>query len=100
MGKIYQVKVFGVGGEMKMIDLCTTEEQMKCMTVLELKKKISEKFPWGDDIRLIFTNIKLDGDGTLLSQYGIQHLSVIQMVLNLPGGLTALTPYRETQRPS
>ena len=32
-----------------------------------------------DFIRLIFTNKSLDGDSTLLSEYGIQHMSVIEM---------------------
>lgn len=47
MGKIYQVVVHGVRGEKLMIDLCNTEEQMKSMTVRQLKDKIAEKLPGG-----------------------------------------------------
>lgn len=45
MGEVYQVKVFGIEGEMKIIDLCDTEEKMMKMTVLQLRKKVAEKFP-------------------------------------------------------
>lgn len=45
MGKIYQVVVHGLRGEKLMIDLCNTEEQMKSMTVRQLKEKITERFP-------------------------------------------------------
>lgn len=44
MEKIYQVKVFGLSGEMKMIDLCSTEEEMKRFTVRQLREKILQKF--------------------------------------------------------
>ncbi|XP_053272325.1 uncharacterized protein zgc:194655 [Pleuronectes platessa] len=91
MAKIYQVVVNGLRGEKMTINLCNTEEQMKSMTVLQLKEKIEEKLPTsgeGDNLRLIFTNKVLDGDFTLLSDYGIQHKSVIQMVVRVPGGLT------------
>lgn len=45
MGKIYQVLVCGYKGEKKTIDLCNTEEQMKSMTVKQLREKIAEKIP-------------------------------------------------------
>ena len=45
MGKIYQVVVHGLRGEKLMIDLCNTEEQMKSMTVRQLKEKIAERLP-------------------------------------------------------
>ena len=45
MGKIYQVVVHGLRGEKLMIDLCNTEEQMKSMTVRQLKEKIVERLP-------------------------------------------------------
>uniref|UniRef100_A0A8C5BJT8 Uncharacterized protein n=1 Tax=Gadus morhua TaxID=8049 RepID=A0A8C5BJT8_GADMO len=45
MGKIYQVIVIGLNGEHMTIDLCDTEEQMKAMTVLQLKEKIGERLP-------------------------------------------------------
>lgn len=45
MGKIYQVVLHGMRGEKKTIDLCNTAEQMKSMTVKQLKEKIAERFP-------------------------------------------------------
>ncbi|XP_072232384.1 ubiquitin-like protein NEDD8 [Leuresthes tenuis] len=92
MGKIYQVEVYGLRGEKMLIDLCNTEEQMKTMTVLQLKEKIVQRLPDGagmDELRLIFTDKMLDGDSSLLSEYGIQSMSVIHMVIKVPGGLTA-----------
>ncbi|XP_071374408.1 uncharacterized protein [Centroberyx affinis] len=92
MGKIYQVIVFGLRGEKMTIDLCNTEEQMKSMTVLQLKEKIGERLPGsaGDSVetlRLIFTDKMLDENSNLLSSYGIQSMSVIHMVMRVPGGL-------------
>ncbi|KAK5858707.1 hypothetical protein PBY51_002828 [Eleginops maclovinus] len=90
MGKLYQVMVNGLRGEKITIDLCNTEEQFKSMTVLQLKEKVAEKFPNDTGVgalRLIFTDKMLDGDSGLLSVYGIQHLSVIHVVLKVPGGL-------------
>uniref|UniRef100_A0A3Q3AGE0 Ubiquitin-like domain-containing protein n=1 Tax=Kryptolebias marmoratus TaxID=37003 RepID=A0A3Q3AGE0_KRYMA len=84
--------VHGLRGEKMFIDLCNTEEQMQKMTVRQLKEKIAEKLPettGQDNLRLIFTDKMLDGDTTLLSEYGIQNKSVIQMVIRVPGGLTA-----------
>uniref|UniRef100_A0A3Q2CKY6 Ubiquitin-like domain-containing protein n=1 Tax=Cyprinodon variegatus TaxID=28743 RepID=A0A3Q2CKY6_CYPVA len=92
MGKIYQVVVHGLRGEKMMIDLCNTEEQMQKMTVRQLKEKIAERLPetaGEDSMRLIFTDKHLEGDSSLLSEYGIQHLSVIQLVLKVPGGQTS-----------
>ncbi|AWO97493.1 putative polyubiquitin-like [Scophthalmus maximus] len=91
MGKIYQVVVHGLRGEKMTVDLCNTEEQMQTMTVLQLRERIAQKLPnnAGENARLIFTDKMLDDDATLLSQYGIQHMSVIHMVLRVPGGLTA-----------
>lgn len=36
--------VHGFRGEKKTVDLCNTDEQMKSMTVKQLKEKIAEKF--------------------------------------------------------
>ncbi|KAF3697863.1 hypothetical protein EXN66_Car013544 [Channa argus] len=91
MGKIFQVVVHGLRSEKMIIDLCNTEEQMQKMTVLQLKEKIAQRLPHtaGEDaLRLIFTDQMLDGDYKLLSEYGIQHMSVIHMVVKVPGGLT------------
>ncbi|XP_037539729.1 uncharacterized protein zgc:194655 [Nematolebias whitei] len=92
MGKIYQVMVHGVRGEKMFIDLCNTEEQMQKMTVQQLRQKIAEKLPdtaGQENLRLIFTDKMLEGDETLLSEYGIQNKSVIQVLIRVPGGLTA-----------
>ena len=45
MGKIYQVIVNGLNGEKMTIDLCNTEEEMKAMTVGQLKEKIAHRLP-------------------------------------------------------
>ncbi|XP_008281577.1 ubiquitin-like protein-NEDD8-like protein RUB3 [Stegastes partitus] len=92
MGKIYQVCVNGVRGEKMMVDLCNTEEQMKSMTVGQLREKIGKKLPDGvglEQLRMIFTDKALEEDETLLTAYGIQHMSVIHLVIKVPGGLTA-----------
>ncbi|XP_044039314.1 uncharacterized protein zgc:194655 [Siniperca chuatsi] len=92
MGKIYQVVVNGLRGEKMMIDLCNTEEQMRSMTVLQLKEKIAQKLPENngeETLRLIFADKSLDEDSKLLSDYGIQHMSLIMIVMRVPGGLTA-----------
>ncbi|CAL8377796.1 unnamed protein product [Boreogadus saida] len=88
MGKIYQVTVIGLNRENMTIDLCDTEEQMKAMTVLQLKEKIGERLPGNgmDNIRLIFaTNVLVDDEMTLGS-YGVQHKSVIHMVIRKTDG--------------
>lgn len=46
MGKIYQVEVHGLRGEKTIVDLCNTEEQMRNMTVEQLKAKIAQKLPY------------------------------------------------------
>ncbi|CAI5669079.1 unnamed protein product [Oreochromis niloticus] len=91
MGKLYQVVVSGVRGGKVTVDLSNTEEQFKSMTVEQLREKIRQKFPETADgnLRLIFTDKNLDDDKKPLSEYGIQHMSVIQVVLRLPGGLRA-----------
>ena len=45
MGKIHQVIVIGLNGENMTIDLCKTEEEMKAITVLQLKVMIGERLP-------------------------------------------------------
>uniref|UniRef100_A0A3B3U629 Ubiquitin-like domain-containing protein n=1 Tax=Poecilia latipinna TaxID=48699 RepID=A0A3B3U629_9TELE len=104
MGKNYQVLVLlGFRGEKLLIDLGNTEE-MKRFTVGQLKEKIAEKLPgaaelWaaGDErVRLLFMDKQLEGDTSLLSEYGIQHMSVIQMVIFLPGGGCLEPPHPHT----
>ncbi|XP_060892395.1 uncharacterized protein zgc:194655 [Labrus mixtus] len=92
MGKTYQVVVKGPRGESLIIDLCNTEEQMNSMTVQQLKEKIQQKLPdaaGGAAVRLIFTDKVLEEDSKPLSNYGVQHMSLIMMVLKVPGGLSA-----------
>ncbi|XP_030193462.1 polyubiquitin-like [Gadus morhua] len=87
MGKIYQVTVIGLNRENMTIDLCDTEEQMNAMTVLQLKEKIGERLPGNsmDNIRLIFATNVLD-DKMTLGCYGVQHKSVIHMVIRKTDG--------------
>ncbi|XP_068164445.1 uncharacterized protein zgc:194655 [Antennarius striatus] len=90
MGKLYQVIVYGLMGDKISVDLCNTQEEMSSLTVLQLKEKIlnAETVLKGQlSLRLIFADKNLDDDKKLLSSYGIQHLSVIQVVVKLPGGL-------------
>uniref|UniRef100_A0A8C5FVZ3 Ubiquitin-like domain-containing protein n=1 Tax=Gadus morhua TaxID=8049 RepID=A0A8C5FVZ3_GADMO len=92
MEKTYQVIVSGLNGENMTIDLCNTEEQMKAITVLQLKEKLGERVPGRagnnmDNIRLIFANKNQMVDESTLVSYGIQHKSLIQMVIKLPGGV-------------
>nr|XP_046237258.1 uncharacterized protein zgc:194655 [Scatophagus argus] len=92
MGKLYQVVVHGLRGEKITVDLCNTEEQMQSCTVGQLKDRIVEKLPGTagkDALRLIFTDKMLEDDSDLLSKYGIQHKSVIQIVVKVQGGLSA-----------
>ncbi|MED6262190.1 hypothetical protein ATANTOWER_015863 [Ataeniobius toweri] len=91
MATIYQVRVIVENGKRHTIDLCNTEEQMQRMTVGELRKKIDEKIPQTagcreEDMILICKDKCLKGDSSLLSEYGIQHMSVIHMGISLPDG--------------
>uniref|UniRef100_A0AAQ5XQS0 Ubiquitin-like domain-containing protein n=1 Tax=Amphiprion ocellaris TaxID=80972 RepID=A0AAQ5XQS0_AMPOC len=80
-----QLKVNGPRGEEKIIDLCDDEEQMKRITVLHLKKKIEHELRIIHDIRMVFRTQTLE-ESSLLSSYGIKHMSTIQTLLMLPGG--------------
>uniref|UniRef100_A0A8C6UCX7 Ubiquitin-like domain-containing protein n=1 Tax=Neogobius melanostomus TaxID=47308 RepID=A0A8C6UCX7_9GOBI len=91
MGRLFQVVVTGFKGERMTVDLCNTDEQMKSMTVLQLKNKIATRLPPNtepDRISLIFADERLDVETKLLTDYGIQHMSVIQIVLQVDGGKT------------
>uniref|UniRef100_A0A8C4E6C8 Ubiquitin-like domain-containing protein n=1 Tax=Dicentrarchus labrax TaxID=13489 RepID=A0A8C4E6C8_DICLA len=83
------VSVFlGVYG--KTIDLCDTEEQFKSITVLQLKEKIIETIRpenvsvAAEALELIFKDKLLDRNSALLSEYGIQHMSVIPVFFLKP----------------
>ncbi|XP_059210748.1 uncharacterized protein zgc:194655 [Centropristis striata] len=91
MGKLYQVVVNGLRGEKVVVDLCNTDEQFQSMKVQQLIDKVSEKLPQSageEGMALIFTDKRLDEKTKLLSEYGIQHMSVLLMVIKVPGGLT------------
>ncbi|KAJ3585702.1 hypothetical protein NHX12_014421 [Muraenolepis orangiensis] len=90
MGKLYQVIVNGLNGEKMTVDLCNTDDQMKAMTLLQLKTKIAGRLPGtggGENLRLIFTNKTLDNDEATLVSFGIQSQSVIHLVMKVPGGV-------------
>ncbi|KAL6118513.1 uncharacterized protein ACO6RY_03301 [Pungitius sinensis] len=92
MGTFYQVVVQGMKGKKMVVDLCNTDEQLMKMTVLQLKENIAKRLPEtaGEKVlRLIFAEKVLDGNDQLLSHFGIKHMSVIQMVVRVPGGLMA-----------
>uniref|UniRef100_A0A3Q3H1Z8 Ubiquitin-40S ribosomal protein S27a-like n=1 Tax=Labrus bergylta TaxID=56723 RepID=A0A3Q3H1Z8_9LABR len=78
-------------GERWFFHLCDTEEQLKSITVLQLKQKIAEKIddPLArgrpDGFRLTFKDEVLV-DNKLLSDYGIVNMSVVMVILRLVGG--------------
>uniref|UniRef100_A0A3Q2CPU9 Ubiquitin-like domain-containing protein n=1 Tax=Cyprinodon variegatus TaxID=28743 RepID=A0A3Q2CPU9_CYPVA len=87
---IYQVIVIDLEGNKKAIDLCDNEKYMQRITVMELKKKIAVKIPGmaaDEDIELVFGQERLNEENKRLFDYGIQHMSVIGMLIKLPGGL-------------
>lgn len=81
------IKVGLSGGTETTIGLCDTEEQFQSITVRQLKEKISqaENLP-GLSVPLVFKDTYLDRDDALLSEYGIQHMSVIYICLPEPQG--------------
>lgn len=72
---------------------------MQRITVGQLKEKLVEKMPQcgerGERVKLIFADRYLESDTSLLSEYGIQHMSVIQLVVKVPGGAGPLPPSRD-----
>uniref|UniRef100_A0A3B3DKN0 Ubiquitin-like domain-containing protein n=1 Tax=Oryzias melastigma TaxID=30732 RepID=A0A3B3DKN0_ORYME len=94
MDTLYQVIVNRFRGKCLIINLCDAEEEMQKMTVLQLKEKMIEQYPeYRRDIEticincyLIFGDVAME-DSEPLSEYGIQHLSVIDvMVFQSRGG--------------
>lgn len=83
---VIQVQVHGPKKEIKNIDLCETEEQLKKMTVKQFKEKTAKHFLIDCVVQFVYTNKRLQ-ENELLVSYGIKHMSVIQMVLKLPGGI-------------
>ncbi|KAJ0001216.1 hypothetical protein NQD34_006236, partial [Periophthalmus magnuspinnatus] len=85
---VYQVKVNNPRGEMQIVDVCQTEEQFRSLTVRDLKTKIRQQLDWTSGTILCIHLVCFDRleDDHLLSHYGIQHLSIIQIVLLVDGG--------------
>ncbi|KAL7374669.1 hypothetical protein ABVT39_005059 [Epinephelus coioides] len=82
------INVRGIDGKLSIIDLCDTEEQLKSITVLQLKEKIIEQFGYQwqpSDLRLIYSGRELE-EPALLSQYGISHMSTMHVLRRLRGG--------------
>lgn len=74
------------------IDVCNTEEELKKITVQQLKDKIQEALQINLNFGLTFSGIKLK-DGSYLSTYGIRNMSYIELTQVLPGGnLPTLRP--------
>uniref|UniRef100_A0A672GH60 Ubiquitin-like domain-containing protein n=1 Tax=Salarias fasciatus TaxID=181472 RepID=A0A672GH60_SALFA len=91
LGK-YIVIVYGVNKEKMTIDVCDAENELKKVTLNQLKQKIARRLPGNGesamtDMKLIFAGERLEGDKPL-SEYGLVHRSTIQLVMTLDGGLT------------
>ncbi|GAA6226429.1 uncharacterized protein zgc:194655 [Lates japonicus] len=76
---------------MRKIPLTNTKEQMQNVTTKQLKMEVMKAFsntqgPIDDNVQLYFKGQKLDNDRSPLSEYGIQHESVIQVVRRVHGG--------------
>ncbi|KAM3590769.1 uncharacterized protein V6R79_016314 [Siganus canaliculatus] len=80
-----QVNVHFPTAEQRIIDVCQTKEQLKDLTVLDLKKKITPHCSLGGNIRLVHKSSLLEEQATLES-VGIKHMSIIQTLLKLQGG--------------
>ncbi|KAM8748285.1 uncharacterized protein AB9X84_016016 [Acanthopagrus schlegelii] len=84
---VFQLRVHDPTGVEKIIDLCDNEEQMKKMTVLQLKLIIKKTLMiTGDNLQLVFGGQDLE-DGSLLVSHNIKHMSAIQTAVQLPGGI-------------
>lgn len=91
---VIQVQVYGLKQEPKNIDLCETEEQLKKMTVKQFSEITAEHFPKVDDVQFVYIDKTLQENERLVS-YGIKHMSVIHLVLKLPGGVWWRKPQPE-----
>uniref|UniRef100_A0A3B3DJ07 Ubiquitin-like domain-containing protein n=1 Tax=Oryzias melastigma TaxID=30732 RepID=A0A3B3DJ07_ORYME len=97
MEKKYWVEFRSMTGQKKEIYLCDTEEEMQKITVLQLKEKIDQQLPQynREDLYLLYRGNRLDEDSKLLSEYGIQHNSLIQVVMSIRGGGCSPEAYKE-----
>ncbi|KAM3590569.1 uncharacterized protein V6R79_012069 [Siganus canaliculatus] len=83
----FQVTVQHLSGN-RVVDVCQTKEQLKNVTVLDLKKKINQEYGSGEDLRLVFKSIMLEDQVTLesLQSAGLKHMSTIMTLPRLRGG--------------
>uniref|UniRef100_A0A3B3DIX7 Ubiquitin-like domain-containing protein n=1 Tax=Oryzias melastigma TaxID=30732 RepID=A0A3B3DIX7_ORYME len=84
LGKTHMVEIHGADGEKMEIVLAETPEEMEKITVLQLKEKIDERLAEKGNggmevLNLIFNDKMLDEASKPLSEYGIQHKSVIHV---------------------
>ncbi|CAL1590819.1 unnamed protein product [Knipowitschia caucasica] len=70
----------------KLINVCDKEDELKKITVLDLKRKIIQQLSIQNDIRLTFHGETLN-ETQPLKEYGIRHLSTIHTLLILHGGI-------------
>ncbi|XP_052315752.1 uncharacterized protein LOC118392082 isoform X1 [Oncorhynchus keta] len=79
----FHVRVNGLRGEIMEIDVGQSEEEMNNTTVLQLKQKIAQRLPgWDIDTLTMRYTCKTLEDSRLLSCYGIQDKSLINLVLD------------------
>uniref|UniRef100_A0A3Q3WW73 Ubiquitin-like domain-containing protein n=1 Tax=Mola mola TaxID=94237 RepID=A0A3Q3WW73_MOLML len=85
---VIQLQVNGPLGEIKIVDLCQSEQHLRKITVMQLKDKIAEQLiiSMSAHTLFLFLTVQMD-ESSLLSTYRIQHMSTIHTVLMLPGGL-------------
>ncbi|KAL1250933.1 hypothetical protein QQF64_018729 [Cirrhinus molitorella] len=98
---IYQVLINFNDRKNKPLEVADSEDKFNKTTILELKKKFKEKIPGApnpDDVRVIFGKDPLE-DHMTLTFYKIKHLSVLLIVMKMPGG--DLCPWKpESKNPS
>ncbi|KAK9951829.1 hypothetical protein ABG768_017704 [Culter alburnus] len=85
---VYQVLINFNDKKNKPLEVADNETNFNKTTVLDLKKKFKEKIPGApdpDDVRVIFGKDPLEDHMTLLF-YKIKHLSVLLIVMKMPGG--------------
>ncbi|KAM9407665.1 uncharacterized protein ACWYII_027502 isoform 2-T2 [Salvelinus alpinus] len=79
----FHVRVNGLRGEIMEIDVGHSEEEMNNTTVLQLKQKIAQRLPgWDIETLMMRYTCKTLEDSRLLSCYGIQDKSLINLVLD------------------
>uniref|UniRef100_A0A3P9KFH6 Ubiquitin-like domain-containing protein n=1 Tax=Oryzias latipes TaxID=8090 RepID=A0A3P9KFH6_ORYLA len=82
---VVQVKVRSFDGVEVPVDLAESEEDMKKMTVHELKDKI-QRVCGNPDAVLTYGGKRLDSDSKPLGEYGLKPKALIQMVVTVHGG--------------